>query len=544
MPASYIVIEGAEGAGKTTIARMLVDKLTELEVSAKFVHEPDGDYDTTTAAIRQITQDPSFPMNSRTEVLLYNAARSQSLQGVKQAVAEGTVCIADRSYLSTLAVQFYGRGDIQDYRRLNDIIDFAVQGVWPDVTIVLDAPVDALMRRAVERGESERFDTLSGEMLERIRAGYLWEANQRDMSVVYATGSVEETFDEVWRRVAVALELQGTATSSPVALADVLAKSPAAQVIKQKEPSAASAMTTPENSYHVPDTLPDDVQCDYCDEIERILGARKRLASKLAKELAKANKSLKVASLMEQSLHMLEPLLPVACRADVLSDYIAQVEHIAMPAEANRLLPAGFSSGTDSTQLTSIHPRNELDLLPNMLYPSLDIGLAALSEAVDSWSYDLKARLFESYITDHPTGKALKDARYQWDCMADMQTVVSLPENILASIRLQPLTPRYGYAMPDEVETAGLADEYDAIFDMSLQLQSSLQSRGFALESQYATLLGHRQRFTVGLDAAQLLSSSGLPTNRLLGSFVEDITEHHTIIGTHLLTAASNREKR
>ncbi|MCA9327419.1 dTMP kinase, partial [Candidatus Saccharibacteria bacterium] len=91
---AYIVIEGAQGVGKTTIARMVVEKLEELGVSAQLTHEPDGDYDKTTREIRRITQDPDYPMNSRTEALLYNAARSQSLDGIAAAKSNGTSTIA------------------------------------------------------------------------------------------------------------------------------------------------------------------------------------------------------------------------------------------------------------------------------------------------------------------------------------------------------------------------------------------------------------------------------------------------------------------
>jgi len=54
-------------------------------------------------------------MNTRTEVLLYNAARSQSLQVIKQSIEHGVTCLVDRNYLTTLAIQYYGRGDVPDY---------------------------------------------------------------------------------------------------------------------------------------------------------------------------------------------------------------------------------------------------------------------------------------------------------------------------------------------------------------------------------------------------------------------------------------------
>src|ERR1700761_909043 len=171
----YIVIEGVEGVGKTTQIHELADRLRAAGLPVRTLREPDSQSDLTARAIRQLTQDPHYPMNTRTEVLLYNAARSQSLQVIKQSVENGVICLVDRNYLTTLAVQYYGRGDVPDYNTINNIINFAVGGVEPDLCVVLDAPTQILKSRTKNRSQGERFDNLEIEMLERIRAGYLWE---------------------------------------------------------------------------------------------------------------------------------------------------------------------------------------------------------------------------------------------------------------------------------------------------------------------------------------------------------------------------------
>ena len=79
----YIVIEGAEGVGKTTQVKLLADKLEKLNIPYKIMREPDSQNDVTARAIRRLTQDPRYPMNTKTEVLLYNAARSQSLDFIR-----------------------------------------------------------------------------------------------------------------------------------------------------------------------------------------------------------------------------------------------------------------------------------------------------------------------------------------------------------------------------------------------------------------------------------------------------------------------------
>src|SRR6185369_13341280 len=111
-------------------------------------------------AIRRLTQDPRYPMSTRTEVLLYNAARSQSLEVIRSAVENGVICLVDRSYLTTLAIQYYGRGDVPDYAAINDIINFAVGDMQPDLMVVLDAPASTLKERVRVRSNTERFDNL------------------------------------------------------------------------------------------------------------------------------------------------------------------------------------------------------------------------------------------------------------------------------------------------------------------------------------------------------------------------------------------------
>src|SRR5471030_1559389 len=143
----YIVIEGAEGVGKTTQLLELARRLQAAGLPVRTLREPDSQSCLTARAIRQLTQDPRYPMNTRTEVLLYNAARAQSLQIIRQSVDHGVICVVDRNYLTTLAIQYYGRGDVPDYQTINHIINFAVGGVEPDLCIVLDAPVSVLKQR-------------------------------------------------------------------------------------------------------------------------------------------------------------------------------------------------------------------------------------------------------------------------------------------------------------------------------------------------------------------------------------------------------------
>jgi dTMP kinase len=226
----YIVIEGAEGVGKSTQIQELARRLRAAGLPVRTMREPDSQSDLTARAIRHLTQDPHYPMNTRTEVLLYNAARSQSLEVIRQSVANGVICLADRNYLTTLAIQYYGRGDVPDYRAVNNIIDFAVGDMQPDLCVVLDAPVATLQERLKARRQGDRYDNLSSDFLERVRAGYLWEAKQRNFPVVFATDEVGTTADNIWNLAAKTLALR-----EPNHAAKAAAPASVKEVIEQKE---------------------------------------------------------------------------------------------------------------------------------------------------------------------------------------------------------------------------------------------------------------------------------------------------------------------
>ena len=241
----YIVIEGAEGVGKTTMVQMVAHQLQAAGLAIKIMREPDSQNDLTARALRHLTQDPRYPMNTRTEVLLYNAARAQSLEVIRTATENGVTCLVDRSYLTTLAIQYYGRGDVPDYGKINDIIEFAVGDMQPDLMLVLDAPVATLRERVKNRYSGDRFDNLDESFLERVRAGYLWEAKQRNLPVIYATDDVDTVFKQVWQHVTETLSTRNGKPSKPESVAAVLAAKPPTKA-SPVEPPITQAINTKE----------------------------------------------------------------------------------------------------------------------------------------------------------------------------------------------------------------------------------------------------------------------------------------------------------
>lgn len=251
----YIVIEGPEGVGKTTQLLELARRLQAAGLPVRTLREPDSQSDLTARAIRQLTQDPRYPMNTRTEVLLYNAARAQSLQIIKQSVEHGIICLVDRNYLTTLAIQYYGRGDVPDYQTINNIISFAVDGIEPDLCILLDAPVKTLRSRLQERSTGERFDNLSDEFLERVRAGYLWEAHQRRLPVIFANEDKPKVADQIWKLVSAELAVRNsdeTGAANPTSVKEIIEQK-AAPAQSQSQVPAQQPSSASEQSAQTPD---------------------------------------------------------------------------------------------------------------------------------------------------------------------------------------------------------------------------------------------------------------------------------------------------
>jgi dTMP kinase len=713
----YIVIEGPEGVGKTTQLEILARKLEQEGYPVRLFREPDSQSDLTARTIRMLTQDPRYPMNTRTEVLLYNAARSQSLEIIRKAREQGVICLCDRNYLTTLAIQYYGRGDVPDYNTITSIIDFAVADMQPDLTIVLDAPVKILRERAHSRGSGERFDNLDESFLERVRAGYLWEANQRNFPVVFGSDSEDVVATNIWRT------LHGQLTTSKAAAQSAppigVSTEPIAikEVIKQKKETLASqplsekaleyvqkdknghysvtadgkafleeVVTNQEGDVYAftdklsPTTIAaamarlsrrgDDMRITILDEFAGALGKDEKLLQRVitaygddsvqqlvgqhfvvenaSNLLTKKLEWGRLAAYLEQStryiyfdqkdknghyryhvpkhlpkklkttyrkcmdeifgnysemVHSLttyvrdrssvpekdrdtafqgatraqacdaiRPVLPVATTSTVgvyasgqaleslimhlLADELPEANETgdallretrktiptfleradkpdrggaAIAYKANTYktmqeltiekLPQSLGTLDEDVQLVDYTPRNELDLLPHMLYEHSTMSLKDLKKVVNTWTYDEKLEAFNTYMGErlnrrHKPGRALEIAHYSWDIQCDYGIFRDLQRHrMVDAFEWQQLTPRYGFDIPELVEQAGLSEQFEACFDKSAELYSLMQSEGFALEAQYATLLGHRMRWKITYNAREAFHFHELRTS-------------------------------
>lgn len=190
----FITLEGPEGSGKTTAARHLAEWLRGRGVRTVLTHEPGGT--PLGDELRRIVlhmRGMSDDLDPRADALLYAAGRAQHVARViRPALERGEWVICARYIDSSLAYQGAGYGnDMAELRRLQD---FATGGLRPDLTLLLDLPVEVGLERTRRRGEWNRFeDTEQLAFFEAVRAAYLgFAAAEPDrFEIVDGSGSVE-----------------------------------------------------------------------------------------------------------------------------------------------------------------------------------------------------------------------------------------------------------------------------------------------------------------------------------------------------------------
>jgi dTMP kinase len=691
----YIVIEGPQGVGKTTQVELLANTLQKNNYPVRVFREPDSQSHLSARAIRNITQNPDYPLNTRAEVLLYNAARALSLEVINKSVNQGVICLVDRNYLTTLAVQYYGRGDVPDYETIYNIISFAVGKNEPDLTIVMDAPADVLYRRQKVRAQGERFDNLDIAFLDKVRAGYLIEAKKRHYPVVLADNSTEVVRGYIWEFVQALITGKNVNTKAAniaeqsnntiksdellpeskkdyvetldnghkiitdigkqrletvvtdtkadvysfsgeldqVTLAAAMARlsrrgddmrvtlldefvdkqGKDQELIKrvvtaygddsvqqlvgvQMVIEGASNLLTKQiewgrlatyleqsiryiyydqkdqngnYKYYIPLNLGKDIKELYVSTMDKLFDNYSKVVHRVTEYISKNDTTPKnkrdgawKAAVRAQACDAARVMLPVStqstvgifassqalesliirlgsleskeaqdCSKNILLQarkvvpaflertdkperggatmaYLANTKK-AVKELAHKYAPLQHSTNYDAVTLTDYYPKNELSVVPHMLYEHTSLSEQELNDITANLSYKEKTDIFMAYMGErlnrrHRPGRALERLWYSFDLVCDYGIFRDLQRHRMVNdLSWQQLTPRYGYDIPELIEKAGVSDILLDSFDISLELNSALVRAGKMVESQYATLMGHKMRWKITMNARQ-----------------------------------------
>lgn len=201
MKPRFITLDGIDGAGKSTNLAVMKAWFEKHQLPVLFTREPGG----TPAgeALREILLNPATQVSLRTETLLMFAARQQHLETViLPALKNGTHVVSDRFTDATFAYQGGGRGvPLQDIATL----EHWVQGDFrPDLTLLLDVPLEVSMARINQTREKDRFEQEEAEFFNRVREVYLQRANEQPEC--YAVIDSSQSLDAVKNQIETALD--------------------------------------------------------------------------------------------------------------------------------------------------------------------------------------------------------------------------------------------------------------------------------------------------------------------------------------------------
>lgn len=234
-------------------------------------------------------------------------------------------------------------------------------------------------------------------------------------------------------------------------------------------------------------------------------------------------------------------------RGGAMQAYKANTREAVEKITEKMLANKGYSDDQRDVNLLSTSMRNELDIVPYILYEASELSLEELQKEVSGWSYDQKLEVFNTYIGErlnrrHKPGRAFEHIEYNWDLMCDYGIFRDLQRHrMVEGLQWQKLTPRYGYETPQLLEDANLTEAYDQAFELSQHLYSRLQTLGLYDQAQYATLMGHRMRWKISFNAREAFhfmelrtAPQGHPAYRALVK-----TMHEQLSVIHPLTGAA-----
>jgi dTMP kinase len=194
----FVTLEGADGSGKSTQARLLAESLKNLNYSVILTREPGGT--PLAEEIRRVILTPSTePLEPLTEILLYAASRAQHVnQLIKPALAEGKIVICERFVDSSMAYQGYGLG--WDLKLVSEINQRAVGNLQPDLTFLLDVETERSINRMSNRSDAnkikiDRIESRDFTFHDKVRQGYLELAKVNSRVVIIK--ATQKTIKEV-----------------------------------------------------------------------------------------------------------------------------------------------------------------------------------------------------------------------------------------------------------------------------------------------------------------------------------------------------------
>ena len=194
----YIVIEGQDGTGKSTQARLLKEYYEKQGKEVVVMDEPDGDLPQA-HDLHDMILTRGYKLEPMTNVLLFSAARSELWHKIAEPVLKrGGIVISARNFWSTLAYQGYGEGVPKG--KIIKITHEALPKQYfnPDYGVILTVPDQVRLERQNARGKAtETFEAKPDAFQQKVNAAYPKIARGFNLTLIDASGTIEEVFDKI-----------------------------------------------------------------------------------------------------------------------------------------------------------------------------------------------------------------------------------------------------------------------------------------------------------------------------------------------------------
>lgn len=198
----FIVVEGLEGAGKSTALALIQQELINRGIDVITTREPGGTE--IGEGVRQWIKSRALrePLDSRAELLLVYASRIQLIEHViRPALSQGTWVLADRFELSTFAYQ--GGGRQLDKKMITHLSAFCVGALQPNLTLFLDIPPEIGLKRAMKRGKIDRMEKESMHFFKRVYDTYHEQlARMKNVAIIDASMPLKQVHEAIYDALA------------------------------------------------------------------------------------------------------------------------------------------------------------------------------------------------------------------------------------------------------------------------------------------------------------------------------------------------------
>lgn len=554
---TFIVLEGTDGSGKAMQLQLLAEQLQEAGHDVAVFDFPQYDEPSSYFVKRYLNGDygTAAQIGPYTGALFYALDRYDVADKIRNAINDGKIVLANRYSASSMAHQgakFDNAEQRRGYFIWLDNLEFETLKIpRPDLNIVLRVPAEIAQGLVDEKGERSYTDKkrdIHEADLDHLRLAVavyddLCQLFPKDFARIDCVRSgrllnIETINKLVGEKVA------------PLLPEPRPRPKPKAQTQQAKVDTAlTNTLSEPapkEVAFFIPEKLDAKTAQFYSDTVEELRKRHDLLAGKLMTYLTEYTGNT-------SDIAILDAILPVACSLEVpiqpmnaaartLLDNITSVSHAASATEAARLIQA--------------LPRNELDVVSQLLYAHSNISYRELSSLASDWNYEQRSKVLTLFLNDRPSASGrsfapLDSTQYAWEIISSYSLFVRLYQlGVGRQFAWQTLTPRLGFEVPQLIDDAGLAEEYEDCFDISLQFHSQLQQKGYDNEAQYATLQGHKLRWSVNYTASEmqqvfdsLQADKTDPTAGRIAELMHDkLTEIHPLIASALLPDKASRQ--